>query len=373
MHIGIPKEIKKGEHRVGLVPASVREIISHGHSVVVEQGAGEGVGCDDAAYQSVGATLVASTADVYAQAELIVKVKEPQPPEIKLLQSHHILFTYLHLAPDLQLTKALQNSGCIAIAYETVTDAHGHLPLLTPMSEVAGRLSIQVGAFYLQKQNGGKGILLGGVPGVSRGKVVIIGGGVVGSNAIRMALGREAEVTVLECSLSRLQELDDHYGGRLNTIFATAERIEKYVTQADLVVGAVLLPGHKTPRLISRELLENMQSGTVLVDVSIDQGGCFTSSRVTTFEKPTFIEQGIVHYCVANMPGAVPRTSSLALNIATLPFVLMLADKGYQHALTDDRHFMQGLNVFRGQVTCEAVAADQGVEYLPPSAALALS
>lgn len=370
MLVGVPKEIKNQEYRVGLVPGSVRELIHHGHQVIIEKDAGSGIGIQDQDYINVGATIVADADAVFAQAEMIVKVKEPQPQECQRLREDQILFTYLHLAPDPLQASLLQQSGVTAIAYETVTQPQGGLPLLTPMSQVAGRMSIQAGAHSLEKMQGGSGILLGGVPGVAAANVVVIGGGVVGTNAIRMAMGMEAHVTVLDKSLLRLRELDFQFGAMLNTIFATTDSIEEYVTNADLVVGAVLVPGAAAPKLVSRNMLRNMRDGSVVVDVAIDQGGCFATSRPTTHDAPTYVEEGVVHYCVANMPGAVPRTSTFALNNATLPFVLALANKGAKQALLDDEHLLQGLNVHKGKYTYEAVAIALQQHYTPARNAL---
>ena len=360
MRIGVPKEIKVHEYRVGMTPGGVREAVRHGHGVWVETGAGTGIGLDDAAYTKVGATIAASADDVFAQADLIVKVKEPQPVECARLRPGQTLFTYLHLAPDPDQAKGLLASGCTAIAYETVTDPQGRLPLLAPMSEVAGRMAIQAGARCLEKSQGGCGVLLGGVPGVLPGRVAILGGGVVGTSAARMAVGLGARVTVLDRSLNRLRELDDLFQGRLLTRFATLEAVEEEVLAADLTVGAVLIPGAATPKLIPRALLAAMQPGAVLVDVSIDQGGCFETSRPTTHTDPIYIMDGVVHYCVANMPGAVARTSTFALTNATLPYVLQLADQGAVAALRDDPHLRAGLNIHRGQMTHPAVAEALG-------------
>ncbi len=356
MRVGVPKEIKSEENRVGLTPGSARELVHHGHQLTVETHAGEGIGFDDAAYKAAGATIVATADEVFAAADLIVKVKEPQAVEIKRLKAHHTLFTYLHLAPDPVQAKALMASGATAIAYETVTNERGGLPLLAPMSEVAGRMSIQVGAHCLEKRQGGAGILLGGVPGVSAAKVVILGGGVSGTNAARMAMGLEAHVIVIDKSLSRLYDLDLQFGSRLHTSFATRESIEKHVVEADLVIGAVLVPGAAAPKLVTREMIRRMRRGSVVVDISIDQGGCFETSRPTTHADPTYVEEGVVHYCVTNMPGGVARTSAIALNNATLPFVVALADKGIKAALAADPHLRNGLNVARGQITHPAVA-----------------
>lgn len=364
MRIGVPKEIKQGENRVGLVPTSVRELILHGHDVFVETHAGEGIGFADEVYKTAGAKILLNAADVWKQAEMIIKVKEPQASEYPLLQKDQILFTYLHLAPDPKQAEALIRSGCIAIAYETVTDHRGGLPLLSPMSEVAGRLSVQAGAHCLEKTQGGRGILLGGVPGTASGHVVVIGGGMVGTNAARMAMGMEARVTLLDISLARLQQLDLQFGSKLTTIFATSATIEACVMKADLVVGAVLVPGRSSPKLVTRAMLSKMKKGSVIVDVSIDQGGCFETSRPTTHDNPTYVVDGVVHYCVSNMPGAVPRTSSFALNNATLPFIVAIADKGFRRALLDDQHLLNGLNIFAGEVTHAAVAADLSKTYV---------
>ncbi len=364
MLVGVPKEIKSQEYRVGLVPASVRELVHHGHDVIIETKAGWGIGIRDQDYEAAGAKIVNAAADIFTQADMVVKVKEPQPKECKMLREGQVLFTYLHLAPDPQQTHGLIESKCVAIGYETVTDNFRGLPLLAPMSEVAGRLSIQAGAHCLEKAQGGSGVLLGGVPGVSSSSVVVIGGGVVGTNAIRMAMGKEANVTVIDKSLNRLKELDLQFGAKLNTIYATVESIEEYAKHADLLVGAVLIPGGAAPKLVTRDMLKKMRPGSVIVDVAIDQGGCFETSRPTTHEDPTFIEEDIVHYCVANMPGAVPRTSTFALNNATLPFVLALADKGYKQALRDDEHLRNGLNVHHGNITYKAVSEALGIDYV---------
>ena len=369
MRVGIPKEIKTHEYRVGLTPGSVRELVHHGHRVVVETGAGDGVGCADAAYITAGAEVVGSNSEVFALADLVVKVKEPQPSEFGLLRDGQILFTYLHLAPDPAQTLALLESGVSAIAYETVTDAQGRLPLLAPMSEVAGRMSIQVGAHCLEKEQGGAGVLLGGVPGVAPAKVVL-GGGVVGGNATRMAVGLGARVVVLDRSLARLAQIDELLLNTVETAFATLDNIEQHVLEADLLIGAVLVPGAAAPRLVSRQMVAAMRKGSVLVDVAIDQGGCFETSRPTTHADPTFVAEGVVHYCVTNMPGAVARTSAFALNNATLPFVLALADKGLSGALTGDPHFRAGLNVHHGRVTHAAVARDLGYAFTAPEAVL---
>jgi alanine dehydrogenase len=370
MRVGVPKEIKTHEYRVGLVPASVRELIHHGHEVVVESNAGAGIGFDDAAYRTIGAKVVASAEEVFRTAELVVKVKEPQIAECRLLREGQVLFTYLHLAADPKQAKALMESGCTAIAYETVTDEGGGLPLLAPMSEVAGRMSIQVGAHCLEKEQGGSGVLLGGVPGVPAAKVVIIGGGVSGTNAARMAMGLEAHVIVIDRSLKRLYELDLQFGAKLHTMFSTMHAIEQHVLSADLVIGAVLLPGAAAPKLVTRAMLRQMRRGSVVVDISIDQGGCFETSRPTTHADPTYVEEGVVHYCVTNMPGAVARTSTFALNNATLPFTLALADKGFRKALEENRHLRNGLNVHRGKITYKAVASELKLDYLPAEEAV---
>lgn len=370
MLIGIPKEIKNQEYRVGMTPASVQELVSMGHQAIVQSNAGEGIGITNDDYVNAGAEIADTAEQIFAAADMIVKVKEPQAVECKMLREGQILFTYLHLAADSAQTKALMDSGCVAIAYETVTDDFGGLPLLSPMSEVAGRMSIQAGARCLEKINGGRGVLLGGVPGVSRANVMVIGGGVVGTDAIRMAMGMEANVYVLDKSLSRLKQLDYQFGSRLNTIFSTRQAIEHYISCADLVIGAVLVPGAAAPKLVTKAMLKKMHRGAVLVDVAIDQGGCFESSRPTTHDEPIYIEEGIVHYCVTNMPGAAPRTSTFALNNTTLPFIMDLANKGYKAALTEDKHLRAGLNIHRGQVTYEAVARDLDLPFVNPEKAL---
>ena len=372
MLIGVPKEIKNHEYRIGMTPAGVRELIAAGHQVMIQQDGGTAIGLTDEMYRAAGAEIVAKAADIFARAEMIVKVKEPQPAECRMLKKDQLLFTYLHLAPDPEQTRLLVESGAIAIAYETVTDNHGGLPLLAPMSEVAGRMAIQAGAHSLEKAQGGCGTLLGGVPGVTPAKVVVIGGGVVGINAARMAMGLGADVTVLDRSLPRLKQLDEVYGPQLKTLYSTAEAIEEQVTQADLVVGAVLIPGAAAPKLVTREHLKKMKTGAVLVDVAIDQGGCFETSHATTHQNPIYIEEGVVHYCVANMPGGVARTSTFALTNATLPFVLALANKGYRQALLQDTHLRNGLNVHKGQVTYEAVAKALGYPFQSPETALTL-
>ena len=372
MLIGVPKEIKNHEYRVGMTPSSVRELIHHGHKVLVETKAGAGIGFDDAAYQAAGAKIANKAADVFAEAEMIVKVKEPQPNECKMLRKSQLLYTYLHLAPDPEQTNGLLQSGCTAIAYETVTSARGGLPLLAPMSEVAGRMSVQVGAHYLEKAQGGAGILIGGVPGVRAANVVVIGGGISGTHAVRMALGMEAIVTVIDKNLDRLRELDEVFGSSLNTIYSTVDAIEQYVIEADLVIGAVLVPGAAAPKLVTRNMIKQMRPGSVVVDIAIDQGGCFETSHATTHADPVYVVDGVTHYCVANMPGAVARTSTIALNNATLPFAVALANKGARKALADDPHLLNGLNVHDGQVTYKAVADALKHKYVPAQQALGM-
>lgn len=363
MIIGVPRELKTEEYRVGLTPHAVHELSLHGHQLLIESGAGQGSGFSDADYQRSGATLLDRAAEIWARAELIVKVKEPQPVEYGLLRPGQALFTYLHLAPNPTLTQALLDSGASCIAYETVTNPAGQLPLLTPMSEVAGRLAIQAGAHCLEKSQGGSGLLLAGVPGVKPARVVILGGGVVGSSAALIALGMGADVTLIDRSIDRLRQLEHQFGGRLDTLYATAHTIECEIATADLIIGAVLIPGARAPRLISRAMLASLNPGSVLVDVSIDQGGCFESSRPTTHREPTYAVDGIVHYCVANMPSAVARTASLALNNATLPYVLELAEAGIAAALTHNPSLKAGLNVHQGLLTCQAVAEEQGRDF----------
>jgi alanine dehydrogenase len=370
MLVGVPREIKQGEFRVGLTPDAVGEYVAHGHKVLVETEAGAGIGEDDEAYLEVGATIAMDAAEIFRSADMIVKVKEPQPAEWAQLRSDQILFTYLHLAADAPQALSLIESGVTAIAYETVTDAHGRLPLLAPMSEVAGRLSIQAAATALEKSHGGRGLLLGGVPGVIQGRVVVIGGGVVGREAARMAVGLGAEVTILDRSLHVLSDLDDLFQGRIRTRYSTTKAIREEVFGADAVIGAVLIPGASAPKLVTREMLAGMKQGAVLVDVAIDQGGCFETSKVTTHSEPTFVLDGIVHYCVGNMPGAVPLTSSHALNHATLPFGLSLADHGLG-ALTRDPHLRNGLNVHKGRITHWAVADSLKLEFTDPEEVLA--
>lgn len=371
MLIGVPKEIKNHEYRIGMTPSGVRELVGAGHDVIVQRDGGTAIGLTDDQYVAAGARIIDSAEEIFATADMIIKVKEPQPNECKMLRPGQLLFTYLHLAPDPEQTKLLVESGAVCIAYETVTDDRGGLPLLAPMSEVAGRMAIQAGAHSLEKAQGGLGTLLGGVPGVAPGKVTVIGGGVVGVNAARMALGLGADVTILDRSLPRLKELDALYGPQLKTLYSTADAIESEVTQADLVVGAVLIPGAAAPKLVTREHLSKMKDGAVLVDVAIDQGGCFETSRATTHQEPTYEVDGVIHYCVANMPGGVARTSTFALTNATLPFALALANKGYKQALKDDAHLLNGLNVHEGKVTYKAVADVLGYEYQPAEAAIA--
>jgi alanine dehydrogenase len=366
MRIGVPKEIKVLENRVGLTPESVREVVHNGHEVRVERSAGQGIGATDDDYRRAGATISVTAAEVFADADMIVKVKEPQAGERAMLREGQVLFTYLHLAPDPEQTRDLVSSGAVCIAYETVTSSSGGLPLLAPMSEVAGRMAVQAGAHFLEKAHGGLGILLGGVPGVDPAKVVVLGGGVVGTHAIHIALGMGAEVWVLDRSVDVLRRLWSQFGRPLNTVFSTRDAIDRHVTNADLVIGGVLIPGAFAPKLVSAAQVKKMKNGSVIVDVAIDQGGCFETSHPTTHAEPTYIVDGVVHYCVANMPGGVPRTSTFALNNATLPFVLALADKGWKRALTDDTHLRNGLNVAFGKVTCAPVAEALGYTFVPP-------
>ncbi len=370
MKIGVPKEIKTLEFRVGMLPSGVRELVHDGHEVVVETNAGAGIGMTDDDYKAAGAKILAKPEQVFEQADMIVKVKEPQLHECKMLREGQVLFTYLHLAADPKQAEALVKSGTTAIAYETVTAKDGSLPLLTPMSEVAGRLSIQCGAYALQKANGGRGLLLGGVPGVAPGKVVVIGGGVSGTNAAEMAIGLGADVTILDRSVPRLRQLDAIYGGRIRTVYSTKDAIDRLIPDADLVIGAVLIAGAAAPKLVSREHVKQMRAGSVLVDISIDQGGCFETSKPTTHADPTYVVDEVVHYCVANMPGAVPRTSTFALTNVTLPFVSALARHGWREALSRDPHLANGLNVHAGCVNHEAVAHDLGYEYVSAKDAL---
>ncbi|KIN65385.1 Alanine dehydrogenase [Sulfitobacter noctilucae] len=370
MKIGCPKEIKPQEFRVGVTPSAALEAVNAGHQVIIERNAGIGAGFDDAQYTAAGATIIDTAEEVFASADMIVKVKEPQPGERKMLREGQVLFTYLHLAPDPDQTRDLMQSGCTAIAYETVTDRMGGLPLLAPMSEVAGRLAPQVGAWTLQKANGGRGVLMGGVPGVGPATVMVIGGGVVGTHAARIAAGMGADVTVLDRSLPRMRYLDDIYGGVFKTRYASAANTIELAREADMIIGAVLIPGAAAPKLISRAQLSELKPGAVLVDVAIDQGGCFETSKATTHQNPIYEVDGIMHYCVANMPGAVARTSTIALGNATMPFMLDLANKGWRQACTDDAHLLNGLNVHAGQVTYDAVGKALGIDVLAPEQAL---
>lgn len=370
MKVGVPKEIKILEYRVGMVPAGVRELTHDGHEVIVETNAGAGIGMTDADYEAAGARVVSTAKEVFAEADLIVKVKEPQLAECGMLRPDQVLFTYLHLAADPAQAEALVKSGATAIAYETVTAADGSLPLLTPMSEVAGRLSIQAGAYALQKANGGRGVLLGGVPGVAPANVLVVGGGVSGTNAAEMAIGMGARVTILDRSVARLRQIDSIYGGRVQTEYSTKDAMDRLVPQADLIVGAVLIAGAAAPKLVTREHVKAMRPGSVLVDISIDQGGCFETSKPTTHAEPTYVVDEVVHYCVTNMPGAVPRTSTFALTNVTLPFVKSLANNGWREALSRDKHLAMGLNVHNGHVNHEAVAHDLGYDYLSADDAL---
>jgi len=370
MLIGVPKEIKTHEYRVGMTPSSVREAVAHGHQVIVETGTGGGISAADADYVRAGATIVATPEEVFARADMIVKVKEPQAVERARLREGQILFTYLHLAPDAEQTRDLVRSGAVCIAYETVTAPGGGLPLLAPMSEVAGRMAVQVGAHCLEKAAGGMGILLGGVPGVPSARIVVLGAGVVGSNAAQIAVGSGAQVVVIDRNVDALRRLDRLLGARVITVYSNRDNIERQVLAADLVIGGVLIPGAAAPRLVTRDLVARMKPGSVVVDVAIDQGGCFETSRPTTHADPTYVVDGVVHYCVTNMPGAVARTSTYALNNATLPHVLALADHGYREALRRDPHLRAGLNVYRGQVTCREVAEALGYTAIDPMTAL---
>jgi alanine dehydrogenase len=372
MLVGIPKEIKNHEYRIGMTPAGVRELTRHGHKVLVEENAALAIGISNEQYLQAGATLCKTGDEIFDTAELIIKVKEPQPEECRKLHPGQIIFTYLHLAPDPQQTQLLVSSGAIAIAYETVTDNIGRLPLLTPMSEVAGRMSIQAGAHCLEISEGGNGTLLGGVPGVSPGKVVVLGGGIVGENAARMAMGLGADVSILDINLERLKALDTVYGPRLKTLYSTTEILEESVFSADLVIGGVLIPGAAAPKLVTSDMIKKMKKGSVIVDVAIDQGGCFETSHATTHANPTYIVDGVVHYCVANMPGAVARTSTFALTQATLPYVVSVANKG-MNALKENKNLRNGLNIHKGEVTCEAVANALGYDYFSPESALGLN
>jgi alanine dehydrogenase len=370
MRIGLPKEIKNHEYRVGLTPASVRELTTHGHAVLVQAGAGADIGLSDAQYLAAGATLAATAAEVFAASDMVVKVKEPQPQECAMLRPGQILYTYLHLAPDPEQTEALIQSGAICIAYETITGPGGGLPLLAPMSEVAGRMSVQAGAAHLEKSKGGMGVLLGGVPGVPAAHCVILGAGVVGTHALQMAVGMGARVTVLDKSIDRLRQLDLIFGNRIHTVYSNVQTVEEAVLDADLVIGGVLIPGAAAPKLVTRAMVGKMKKGAVLVDVAIDQGGCFETSHATTHAEPTFVVDGVVHYCVANMPGAVARTSTFALNNATIAHALTLANKGWKQALKDNVHLKNGLNVAEGKVTYEAVALALGKTYVPADSLL---
>ncbi len=370
MHVGVPSEIKVHEYRVGLTPSAVREYVSGGHKVTVQSGAGAGIFASDDAYIAAGATIAATASEIFATADMIVKVKEPQPGEWVQLRPDQLLFTYLHLAPDPEQAKGLIASGCTAIAYETVTDDRGGLPLLAPMSEVAGRLAIEAAGEAMRRSEGGAGILLGGVPGVPAGRVCVLGGGVVGTHAARMAVGLGAEVTIVDRSIPRLRQLDELFNGRVRTRYSTLDTIDHEISIADAVIGAVLIPGASAPKLVTRAMLKHMKPGSVLVDVAIDQGGCFETSKPTTHAEPTYVVDGIIHYCVANMPGAVPQTSAAALNNATLPYGLMLAEKGLD-AIRSDKGLMAGLNVHKGRVTSKAVAESLGIEWLEPEVALA--
>ncbi len=369
MLIAVPKEIKIEENRIGLTPGSVRELVSHGHSVLVQTGAGQGIAVSDREYEKAGAKIASSIEEVYEQAQMIVKVKEPQPLECKLIRKDQILFTYLHLAAEKELTLALMESGCTAIAYETVTDNFGRLPLLAPMSDVAGRMSIQAAAHALEQSQGGRGVLLGGVPGVEPANVVVLGGGVSGTGAVKVALGMGAQVTVLDKSVPRLIALEAQFGSQLKTLFATNDAIEYSVLQADVVIGAVLVPGASAPKLVTKAMIEKMRSGSVVVDIAIDQGGCFETSKPTTHKSPTFKLHDVIHYCVTNMPGAVPRTSTFALNNVTLPFVQALAKNGLL-ALKNDPYLMNGLNVHQGKLTYQAVATAFDLHYTSSAEAL---
>ncbi len=365
MIIGTPKEIKNQEYRVGLIPASVKAMVSEGHRVLVETKAGLGSGFSDAEYQEAGAEIVPAARDIFETAELVIKVKEPQEVEYKMLREGQILFTYLHLAPDPRQTKGLLESKATCIAYETITDANGHLPLLVPMSEVAGRMSVQVGAYYLQRTNGGLGMLLGGVPGVEQAEVVIIGGGIVGVNAAKMAIGLGAKVTILERSVPRMRYLDDIFGSRITCLMSNGYNIEKKLELADLLVGAVLIPGASAPKLVTRDMVGCMKPGSVIVDVAVDQGGCMETTRPTTHDDPTFMVGDVIQYCVANMPGAVPRTSTFALTNVTVPYAMTLARHGVDEAIRRDPHLKAGVNVYEGHLTYGAVAESQGLAYTP--------
>lgn len=376
MIVGVPKEIKNHEYRVGLTPAAAKEFVAHGHQVIIETNAGESIGFTNEQYVDAGASIIATAEEIFASADMIVKVKEPQPNECKMLREGQTLYTYLHLAPDPTQTKLLVASGATCIAYETVTDHTGGLPLLAPMSEVAGRMSIQAGAHHLEKAQGGSGTLLGGVPGVAPAKVLVVGGGVVGTNAAKMAVGMGADVTIVDRSLPRLRQLDDIFRGTVKTVYSTVDALDYYTSKADLVIGAVLIPGAAAPKLITKAHIASMKPGSVLVDVAIDQGGCFETSKATTHQDPTYVISDVVHYCVANMPGGVARTSTMALNNATLPFGLALANKGPKRAMLEDQHLLNGLNVHKGKVTYKAVVDALGetleLEYMDAKQALEL-
>jgi alanine dehydrogenase len=365
MKIGLPKEIKDNEYRVGLTPAGVNALVNAGHEVFVQKTAGDGSGFSDEHYEKAGGSLLETADEVWATGDMIVKVKEPIAPEYPRMRENQLLFTYLHLAPELELTKQMMEKGVSGVAYETITDVNGKLPLLTPMSEVAGRMSVQVGATYLEKMNGGKGILLGGVPGVPAANVVILGGGVVGTEAAKMAVGLGARVTIIDKNLERLRELDDIFLSKVQTLASSHYAIEEAISHADLVIGAVLVVGAAAPKLVTRDMLHKVPNGSVLVDVAVDQGGCFETTHATTHSNPTYYEEGVLHYCVANMPGAVPRTSTFALTNATLPFALALANKGFERAVTEDPHLREGVNTYAGKLTYDAVAESQNLEYTP--------
>jgi alanine dehydrogenase len=365
MKIGLPKEIKDNEYRVGLTPAGVNALVNAGHEVYVQKSAGEGSGFSDEQYTKAGGKLVESADEVWQTGDMIVKVKEPIAPEYPRMREDQLLFTYLHLAPELELTKQMMERKVTGVAYETITDVHGKLPLLTPMSEVAGRMSVQVGATFLEKMNGGKGILLGGVPGVPAANVLIIGGGVVGTEAAKMAVGLGARVTIIDRNLDRLRQLDDIFLSKVQTMASSRYAIEEAIAHADVVIGAVLVVGAAAPKLVTRDMLKLVPNGSVLVDVAVDQGGCFETTHATTHSNPTYYEEGVLHYCVANMPGAVPRTSTFALTNATLPYALDLANKGFERAIADDKGLREGVNTYAGKLTYEAVATSQGLEYTP--------
>jgi alanine dehydrogenase len=365
MKIGLPKEIKDNEYRVGLTPAGVRALTDAGHTVYVENKAGEGSGFENALYEKAGATILGTADEVWQTGDMIVKVKEPIAPEYPRMRENQVLFTYLHLAPEFELTKQMMERKVTGVAYETITDRHNRLPLLTPMSEVAGRMSVQVGATYLERMNGGRGILLGGVPGVPAANVVIIGGGIVGTEAAKMAVGLGAKVIIIDKNLDRLRELDDIFLSKVQTLASSRYAIEEAISHADLVIGAVLIPGAAAPKLVTREMLKLIPNGAVLVDVAVDQGGCFETTRPTTHSNPTFYEEGVLHYCVANMPGAVPRTSTFALTNATLSYALDLANKGFERAIAGDSGLKEGVNTYAGKCTYEAVAVSQNIEYTP--------